>query len=65
MVHTKHTPEQVRRYEEFADLYDLLKTGGSDCHGSGRGEPTMGTVSAPYAFLAGLREARADVRGYP
>ncbi|MSS71101.1 MAG: PHP domain-containing protein [Candidatus Latescibacteria bacterium] len=57
-IHSKHTPEQIRRYEEFADLYGLLKTGGSDCHGSVRGEPTMGTVDVPYTFLEGLRGAR-------
>jgi 3',5'-nucleoside bisphosphate phosphatase len=65
VVHAKHTPEQARRYEEFADLYNLLKTGGSDCHGSGRGEPTMGTVTAPYVFLEALRDAQAGVRGCP
>lgn len=57
VVHAKHTPEQVRRYSEFADLYGLLKAGGSDCHGGGRGESTMGTVTVPYAFLEGLRGA--------
>ena len=57
VVHAKHTPEQVRRYTEFADLYNLLKTGGSDCHGGGRGEPSMGTVNVPYAFLEDLRKA--------
>jgi predicted metal-dependent phosphoesterase TrpH len=56
-VYSKHTPEQIRHYEAFADLYDLLQTGGSDCHGSGRGEPTMGTVEVPYAFLDRLRGA--------
>lgn len=55
VVHAKHTSEQVGRYTEFADLYGLLKTGGSDCHGGGRGQATMGTVSAPYAFLEDLR----------
>jgi len=57
VVHSRHTPEQVRRYEDFADRFSLLKTGGSDCHGSGRGEPSMGTVEVPYAFLERLRGA--------
>lgn len=61
-VHPKHTPEQIRRYEEFADRHGLLKTGGSDCHGSGRGEPTMGTVHVPYAFLERLRGAEVKSR---
>lgn len=34
-IHPSHDYETQRRIEEFAELYNLLKTGGSDFHGSG------------------------------
>ena len=57
VFHSKHSPWQSQHYESYADRHGLLKTGGSDCHGSGRGESTMGTVEVPYAYLERLRQA--------
>ena len=56
-IHAKHTPEQIRHFRESAKLHGLLETGGSDCHGGGRVQPTMGTVEVPYSFLERLKEA--------
>lgn len=30
--HSRHTPETIRHYVAFAKEYDLIMTGGSDCH---------------------------------
>ena len=38
-----HSAEQIRRYSELADKYDLLMTGGTDFHGSITPEIKMGT----------------------
>ncbi len=63
--HVKHGPSDVRRYEEVAERYGLLPTGGSDCHGDGRGNAVMGTVDVPLAYADGLRAAlvRGEERG--
>jgi predicted metal-dependent phosphoesterase TrpH len=34
VYHSSHTPEEVERFTEFADEYDLIVTGGTDCHGA-------------------------------
>ncbi len=57
--HTRHGPAEVARYTEIADRYGLLKTGGSDCHGDGRGEPVIGTVEVPYAFVDALKQVKS------
>ena len=56
VMHIKHDAAAVARYSALAERYGLLKTGGSDCHGDGRGEAVMGKVKAPGAFLEALRE---------
>jgi hypothetical protein len=45
-----------------AKRYNLLVTGGSDCHGLNRGKPLIGTVRLPYEYLVKLKE-RADAIG--
>ena len=55
--HTKHNPTDVVRYTEVASHYGLLLSGGSDCHGDGRGAAVMGVVEVPRAYVEALREA--------
>ena len=62
--HIKHGAADVARYSELADRYGLIPTGGSDCHGDGRGQAVMGTVEVPFEYVEALREAhRARPRG--
>ena len=63
--HIKHRAAEVRRYTEIADRYGLLKTGGSDCHGDGRGEPVMGCVEVPREYVESLRRAHQERRKAP
>jgi hypothetical protein len=60
--HVKHGPAEVARYEEMASQYGLLRTGGSDCHGDGRGESVMGKVEVPGEYLESLRQAYHERR---
>ncbi len=53
-----HNPESSLRYEELAYRYDLIPTGGSDCHGLAKSEVFMGKVKVPYSCLERLKEAR-------
>jgi predicted metal-dependent phosphoesterase TrpH len=43
VYYPEHSAEQIQRYAELADKYDLLMTGGTDFHGSITPEIKMGT----------------------
>ena len=60
VMHVKHDRADVRRYSDMAKHYGLLSTGGSDCHGDGRGQAVMGTVRVPSAFLDAMKEKLAQ-----
>ena len=42
--HTKHSPTTAKRYIAMTEKYNLLVTGGSDCHGMSKGRPLIGSV---------------------
>jgi len=60
--HTKHSTVMSERYLSIAEKYDLLVTGGSDCHGFSKGKPLIGTVRVPYAHVERLKAARKNSR---
>ena len=49
--HTKHSTVMSERYLVIADKYNLLVTGGSDCHGFSKKQPLIGTVKLPYEHV--------------
>ncbi|HXT11651.1 MAG TPA: PHP domain-containing protein [Candidatus Angelobacter sp.] len=55
--HTKHSTLVSEHYLEIADKFNLLVTGGSDCHGMSKGKPLIGTVRLPYQHVEKLRAA--------
>lgn len=56
VYHTDHRSAAIKHYEELAKEYDLLLTGGSDCHGLGKGKVLLGGVMVPYTLVEKLRE---------
>ncbi|MDD5449227.1 MAG: PHP domain-containing protein [Candidatus Omnitrophica bacterium] len=58
VYHTDHPPALVRHYEALAGENGLLVTGGSDCHGLGKGRVLMGCVTVPYELVEKLKNAR-------
>ncbi|MDO8524868.1 MAG: PHP domain-containing protein [Candidatus Omnitrophota bacterium] len=62
VYHTDHKPGAVKHYEELAQEYGLLKTGGSDCHGMGKGKALIGTVRVPYELAEKLKAESANIR---
>jgi predicted metal-dependent phosphoesterase TrpH len=56
--HTKHSTTMAERYLEIADRFELLVTGGSDCHGMNKGKPLIGTVKLPFEHVEALRDAQ-------
>jgi len=59
--HTKHSTATSDYYLEIADRYQLLITGGSDCHGRSKGKPVMGSVRLPYEHVERLKARAADL----
>jgi predicted metal-dependent phosphoesterase TrpH len=56
--HTKHPASTSEHYLKIADEFELLVTGGSDCHGLSKGKPLIGTVKLPYEHVEKLYAAR-------
>lgn len=54
--HPRHGAGAPERYLSMAREFGLLVTGGSDCHGTSKNRPTMGTVRLPMSFVEILRE---------
>ena len=55
VYHSSHTPEVIQRYERIADRLGLLKTGGTDFHGSAKEGVPIGAVAVPYALVDALK----------
>jgi predicted metal-dependent phosphoesterase TrpH len=58
--HTKHSPSTSAHYLEIAKRFQLLITGGSDCHGLSKGKPLIGTVKVPYEYVERLKERASE-----
>lgn len=57
VYHSDHPDLATTHYEKLARRYGLLITGGSDCHGLGKGEVLMGKVRLPYKYVSELKKA--------
>lgn len=60
--HTKHSPATAEHYVVVAERFDLLITGGSDCHGMNKGKPLIGTIKLPYEHVRELRSRADEIR---
>jgi len=59
VYHSTHDLAITRHYMEIARRYDLIITGGSDCHGEAKGEVLMGKVDVPESVLLELKRVRS------
>ena len=55
--YTRHSTSMTEHYLMLAEKYNLLVTGGSDCHGQNKGRPLIGCVKLPYDFVAKMKSA--------
>jgi predicted metal-dependent phosphoesterase TrpH len=60
--HSKHSASTARHYLELAAKYDLVVTGGSDCHGMNKGKPLIGSIKLPYEYVQKLKDRGAERR---
>ena len=60
--HTKHSTSTAEHYLQLAQRFQLLVTGGSDCHGTSKGPPVMGGVKLPYEHVERLKARAHSLR---
>lgn len=65
VYHSEHPNNATVRYEEVAFENGLLITGGSDCHGMGKGQVLIGKVKVPYSIVEDLKKEAAKIKGDP
>ena len=56
-----HQPDAVKRYMRFAKKYDLVATGGSDCHGNRKPEITLGNIRISDDLVEMIKERRNNM----
>ena len=59
VIHSDHDAALVEKYSAMADRYNLLKTGGSDFHGTNKKDIGLGTANGrkvPREFFDALKE---------
>ncbi|MDP2939370.1 MAG: PHP domain-containing protein [Candidatus Omnitrophota bacterium] len=57
VFYPEYTHTQTEYYKNFADKFNLLLTGGSDCHGEIREGNSIGKIKIPYELVEKLRQA--------
>ncbi|MCM8813959.1 MAG: PHP domain-containing protein [Candidatus Omnitrophica bacterium] len=58
IMHSEHSVQAQLRYTDIARAQGLLFSGGSDCHGTGKGAPRIGSVRVPYEYLEAMKRAK-------
>ncbi|MCS7250080.1 MAG: PHP domain-containing protein [candidate division WOR-3 bacterium] len=61
VYHPEHTEYHIHYFLEIAKKYNLLITGGSDCHGGRKGKLFLGEIKLPYFYLEDLKEKRRQL----
>lgn len=54
----EHTPAMTNLYLDLAQKFNLVVTGGSDCHGQTKPGAKIGSVKIPYALVEKLKERK-------
>ncbi len=61
VYYPEHTQSMINFYLGLAKKYNLLVTGGSDCHGKAKPEVKIGLIKLPYEFVEKLKEAQNNI----
>lgn len=59
VYYPEHSQAMVNFYLNLAKKFNLLITGGSDCHGNAKSEIKVGSIKIPYELVEKLKEARS------
>jgi len=61
VYYPEHSQSMVNFYLELAKKYNLVLTGGSDCHGAAKSEVRIGSMKVPYELVEKLKEVKAKI----
>jgi len=61
VVYPKYSQELILRYKKLADNYGLLKSGGSDCHGSYKEFTSIGQINIPYEWVQKMKDVKYQI----
>jgi len=61
VYYPEHTQAMINFYLGLAKKYNLLVTGGSDCHGNAKPQVKLGSVKIPYELVEKLKEAQLKI----
>jgi predicted metal-dependent phosphoesterase TrpH len=57
VYHTDHKNKDIERLDSLAKRYNILITGGSDCHGLNNRKVLIGKVRIPYELVEKLKSS--------
>jgi predicted metal-dependent phosphoesterase TrpH len=60
VYYPEHTQSMVNFYLNLAKKFNLLVTGGSDCHGNAKPEVKIGSIKIPYELVEKLKQTKAN-----
>ena len=58
VYYPEHTQAMTNFYLNLAQKFNLLVTGGSDCHGNAKPEVKIGSIKIPYELVERLKSAK-------
>ncbi|MFY9402807.1 MAG: PHP domain-containing protein [Candidatus Omnitrophota bacterium] len=58
IYYPEHSQGEVNYYLNLAKEYNLLVTGGSDCHGNAKPKVRIGSMKIPYTLVERLKETK-------
>lgn len=61
VYYLEYSEATINRYLAIAEKYNLLVTGGSDCHGLAKEQVRMGKIKIPYELVEKLKDAKAKM----
>ncbi len=61
-IHPKHSQAQVDHFRTIIQKYDLIETGGSDCHSQDEDNIFIGRLNIPYRLVERMKERWLQVQ---
>ncbi|HJO47348.1 MAG TPA: hypothetical protein QF625_00270, partial [Candidatus Scalindua sp.] len=58
-----HLPEAIKKYKRIAKKYDLVITGGSDCHGDRKPDAKLGSTKIDDGLVDKIKERHDNLVG--
>lgn len=63
VYYSRHSAAQTEQYAAIAKRYNLLITGGTDCHGLKDASNHLGSIKLPYKYVQALNKAKRVKEG--